>query len=191
MIVIIEGPDRTGKDTLVKNLITPMTIFATQPTHVLHYSNFKYVTNEESQGLSYMLYFSMFQLICKNTNINFILNRSHIGESVYSPIYRNYSGDYVFKMEERFKRMFPEEWNNIYLIVLIDNPIVLQERSDNKSLSKNKEDVTKELELFKTAYQKSNINSENKYLYNIDNKTTDQVYSDIHQFLFKRDVLDD
>ena len=29
-------------------------------------------------------------------DINLIFNRSHLGESVYSPLYRGYSGDFVF-----------------------------------------------------------------------------------------------
>ena len=36
-----------------------------------------------------------------DTDINLIFNRSHLGETVYSPLYRGYSGDYVFDIEKK------------------------------------------------------------------------------------------
>ena len=52
------------------------------------------------------MYDDMFKLMInsKDKDINLIFNRSHLGETVYSPLYRGYSGDYIFDIEKKYTK---------------------------------------------------------------------------------------
>lgn len=176
MIFIFEGPDRVGKDTQIKLLKCqfPGLFF-----HELHYTadivkNIK--DSDISLQYSKKYYNKMFGLIT-NSDENFILNRSHIGEFVYGPMYRNYNGEYVFEFEKKYNL---QNRKDIYLIVLIDEPINLINREDGKSHSKNLESKTIEIYKFKLAYDLSCI--KHKILININNKTPEKIFNEICDF---------
>ena len=100
MIIIIEGPDRVGKDSLIRNLNNR---FYKENLVNIHYSAIHpYDKKMSIRELSENINRTMFNLL--NTNFNFILNRAHLGEMVYAPKYRNYPGDYVFELEKNLKR---------------------------------------------------------------------------------------
>lgn len=158
--VIFEGLDRCGKDTQI-GLIQKS--FSSETFHVFHYSKIPLDTPEENREYSKRMYVDMFEIMKENKdkNRNFIFNRSHLGESVYAPLYRNYLGDYVFKIEEEYI----EDLNNkLYLVVLVNDPLILISREDGDSLSKNEEDILKEKQMFERAYEESKI--KNKILIN-------------------------
>jgi hypothetical protein len=176
--IIIEGPDRCGKDTqqnlIIKNL-------KDRVFHKLHYSNLPF--KDDSQlNLSYSieLYNSMFNLMltAKKESINLIFNRSHLGESVYAPLYRGYSGDYVFNIEKKYVNSLRE---NLYLITLIDNPDNIFSRDDGNSLFKNIHETEAEINGFVLAHKKSNI--KNKLLINIAGLNETAVSNIIFDYL--------
>ena len=74
------------------------------------------------------MYDDMFKMMMNNKEdgVNMIFNRSHLGESVYSPLYRNYSGDYIFDIEKKYVDKLRKE---LYLITLTNDPhTILKER---------------------------------------------------------------
>lgn len=176
MKVIFEAPDRCGKDTQIGLLQNFAWRSFAETFEVVHYSNNKYLSNEESRTYSYKLYSNMLENLRQKRNV--IFNRSHIGEYVYSPLYRNYDGSYVFNLEISNQIHFQDD---IYLIVLYDNAETLLDRDDGKSFSTSLEMKQKEIDSFKEAYKRSVI--QNKILINCFTLTEFQVHRKIVDFL--------
>ena len=110
------------------------------------------------------MYDDMFKMMIglKDSEISLIFNRSHLGETVYSPLYRDYSGDYIFDIEKEYVNDLKDK---LYLITLVGDPNIIQKRDDGLSHSSKLEDIQREVNLFTTAHRKSNI--KNKILINI------------------------
>jgi len=84
-----------------------------------------------------------------------IWNRSHLGEYVYSQMFRG-----ITKREIKEKIQIFEERNlsaEMYLITLTAEPIFFLSKEDGDSFSQNLEQKTRELELFKEAHSLSII----------------------------------
>ena len=171
MVIIIEGPDRVGKDSLIRNLNNR---FYRENLVNIHYSAIHpYDKKMPIRELSENINRTMFNLL--NTNFNFILNRAHLGEMVYAPKYRNYPGDYVFELEKNLKR------TDVFLILLTDSPETLAKRDDGKSISNKVQDIENEIELFRKALKMSGI--KNKLEISCCGKTKDQVASEAIKFI--------
>lgn len=172
--IILEGLDNTGKTTQINNIREE---FNSSFFLTFHLSNIKTKkwTKESYKGYFKNLYVEYFELI-ESDEYDLLFDRFHLGEFVYSPIYRNYSGDYVFQLEEII-----ENKNNVYLIVLIDEVKNLLKREDGKSHSIKIEDKQKEIDLFIEAFNKSKI--KNKLLININGKTEQEVFKEIKDFV--------
>lgn len=153
MVIIVEGVDRVGKSTLVNKLQKLLN------AKVIHSQK---IDKEEDAKKYYKDLLSSFEnykdevLIC---------DRCHLGEIVYSPIYRNYSGLYVYDYEQT-----TDFWNNnVYLFLLTDTPENLRKRDDGNSLDINK--LEEEIQSFNLAFEGSNI--KNKFI--VDSNETDFI----------------
>ena len=126
------------------------------------------------------MYDDMFKLmmLSKDNGINIIFNRSHLGETVYSPLYRGYSGDYVFDIEKKYVNYLRE---NLYLITLINDPHIIWNRDDGKSFYKNEEGIKAEVDGFQRAHRLSKI--KNKLILNIGTMGADDISKIIVDFL--------
>ena len=88
----------------------------------------------------------MFELL--KTNIPIIFDRTHLGELVYAPTYRDYSGDYVLNMEAGI------DTSNCRLILLTTSDLdVGVDDGGGFDWSKRKE----EQEAFMKAFDRSHI----------------------------------
>lgn len=177
MILLLDGLDRCGKDTQLKKIKQYFEENLNQVFHVLHYSNIKC---KDSRLASEYYYQEMFGLIdfAEKQNINLILNRSHIGEYIYAPLYRNYSGQFIFNIEQEFAHTI-DKFSNLHLFIFIDKPENLIKREDGLSFSKDLEQKKKEINAFKDAYERSFIY--NKYLININELNENQVFEIIKE----------
>lgn len=98
---IVEGVDRLGKSTLIKNIMNELGYYL-----YIHYSKpeklAKYENLEASPEFLFnaKAYRQMFEIIEDRHRI--IFDRAHLGEIVYSPMYRGYSGDYVLDLEQEY-----------------------------------------------------------------------------------------
>ena len=182
--IIIEGTDNVGKDTQQDLIIKNMSDYV---FHKLHYSSLPFKDDTEKHTTySKELYESMFLLMMKSkvgykkgdTDINIIFNRSHLGETVYSPLYRGYSGDYVFDIEKKFTKALRED---LYLITLTNDPHTILKRDDGKSFYGNEEEVKAELDGFKRAHRLSTI--KNKLHINVGTMSAIEVSNIITDFL--------
>lgn len=97
---IIEGLDRLGKSTLIEGIL-----HETGYHQVIHYAKpqkLDYYSWEPNFLQKYQRdAFDVMFNILKNVN-HIILDRAHLGECVYAPMYRGYSGDYVFEQERKY-----------------------------------------------------------------------------------------
>ncbi len=182
MIVILEGLDRCGKSTQIRKM-QPLLI--DKPLQVMHYMAIKgFDDNSDVKEYSEKMYKQMFHILLTNyPDNNFILDRAHIGEVVYSPIYRDYSGDYVYEIEEDFKSHFAKFWNQIYLITFVDKADNLISRDDGLSFTTKIDKKNVEINSFISATDKSLIT--NKLILNIDGKDEEVVYEEIKKFIKK------
>ncbi|MBR4590102.1 hypothetical protein [uncultured Methanobrevibacter sp.] len=194
IIVILEGPDNTGKDTqqklIIKNLYKQKGLVF--QTH--HFSNCPFNSKKDHIAYSKKMYTDMFTTIqnyCQH-NISAIFNRSHLGEAVYSPLYRNYNGDYVFNIEKKWKNTVITHYingqkyedkilNDIYLIVFVGDKNVIFSRDDKLSFYKDAEGVQNERELFEQAFEKSII--PHKILIDVTGKNIEEVNNIVMNFL--------
>lgn len=171
MVIIIEGPDRVGKDSLIKSLKNR---FYRENCIELHYSGVKpYDGGMSVKDVSVEINKNMFKIL--NTDFNFIVNRAHLGEMVYAPKYRNYPGDYVFELEKNLKR------TDVFLIILTDKAETLAKRDDGESFSNKVQDIENEIELFRKALKMSGI--KNKLEISCSGKTKEQVASEAIKFI--------
>jgi thymidylate kinase len=167
----VKVPDNVGKGTQIQ-LLKRYLEENDQLLHVLHYSNIK---GKDVYQRSQVYYQQMFML-CEyalSSNISLILDRAHLGETVYSPLYRNYNGDYVFELE----RDLIKHQGGYHLVVFIADPETLVHREDGFSFSKDLEAKRDEIDRFVNAYNKSTI--KNKHLIDITNKDVPTVWKEL------------
>ena len=116
--------------------------------------------------------FNLMLHLSKFKNAGMICDRSHLGEMVYGPIYRNYTGEYVLDIEAVYNVM-KTFWDNVILITLVDKPERLIERDDGLSFSIDVDKKTTEINNFKNAHDKSTI--KHKYIIDIETFDADAV----------------
>jgi thymidylate kinase len=197
-LILLEGGDRLGKSSLIEGLCKYFNFDnviirhfgkppeGLSPKEVLDYQ-FKCFNNEaqlvhEIKRLFHYTKYSYYNDII-------IWNRAHLGEYVYSQMFRN--GD---PKELKEKLLFWEKFNlnyknepyfQVYLITLIADPEFFLSREDGNSFSKCLEEKTKELELFKEAHNFSVI--ENKLLVKVDKerqfRTKEEILNEVINFI--------
>jgi hypothetical protein len=177
-LIIIEGSDNTGKSTQASLLIKKLKDIVFQK---LHYSSLPFKDDTDLHiTYSTRMYDDMFKLmtLMKDNHINAIFDRSHLGETVYSPLYRQYSGDYVFDIEKNYVNELSKE---LYLITLVNDPNIIFKRDDGLSFYKNEEGVKAEVDGFIRAHRLSKI--KNKLLVNVGTMSADEVCEVILNFI--------
>jgi thymidylate kinase len=147
-LIICEGPDRVGKDTLISFIKSKINDY-----EVIHFSTPEGKTNEEKIAFQKSSFRVAFENVKSRTH-DIIHNRSHIGENVYGRKYRQYNPEWIFDLEREFDYHKDSE---IYLILLIADPAFLLKNEDGLSLSNKLEDKQEELELFIKSFTKSVI----------------------------------
>lgn len=192
-IYIIEGLDKLGKSFLINNIKNKLGFF-----QVIHFgkpekldiynsaSGLKVFEGDEEplvqvekENVHQFLYqaesFRNAMLMCKS-GARIIFDRSWLGEAVYAPLYRGYSGDYVFSLE---KRTHVAE-NNIRLILLTEDFTIAKHFvSDGESFDDDKR--WEEQADFISAFHKSAI---------VDKRIINVTASD-GKFRNQEDILQD
>lgn len=172
MFIIIEGPDNVGKTTLINKLTNHFNYMTFQ---CLHYGMVKHPTLEQHVAYNKKQYTELFKMMQHHTtldNAGIICDRAHLGEMVYGPIYRGYTGEYVLDIEKEFINYKPI-WDNLFLITLTDKAERLIEREDGESFSIDLDKKLTELANFRHAHESSNI--VHKYTVDIETFDADAV----------------
>src|SRR6266496_2678008 len=100
---LIEGLDRLGKDTLIAGIQHRrgyhQVLHYSKPLRLDCYSSANgFAAERRYQEASFR---TLFQFL-RHVDAPIICNRAHLGECVYAPLYRGYSGGYVFEIESDF-----------------------------------------------------------------------------------------
>lgn len=142
--IIIEGIDRIGKDTLISLLNNKLGYQIVHSTKPKSLEAFKYDLEKYQEN-----YFSKWFSIME-THSGFIFNRFHLGEYVYSTLYRDYiPGSYLYKYESR------EKIKNDTLLILLYTDDFSIIKDDGNSIDFSK--IEKEQKLFISAFKNSLI----------------------------------
>ena len=177
-IIIIEGPDNTGKNTLINDILEHNEV-----VKVIHCGKPNPLGNVL---LNQYVSFRNLAEIAINDFVNttldnkvediIIFNRYHIGEYVYGQIYRNENPIQILEVikmiEDKILANIPQD--NIYYIQLLSTSSeLLQMNDDGKSFSDAKlELIEKEQQLFKEAYEKSQF--KNKHIIYVNKENSNE-----------------
>jgi hypothetical protein len=158
MIVIIEGPDRVGKDSLLSQGVF------TEYEHI-HCGSPKLKTKDYYYGYYTGLYQSLNQL-----NNRVALNRSSIGEYVYGPLYRNNEYE-LLDIVDPHQIITNHE---VRIITLIDSVETLLSREDGESFGKTLQ--AKKDEIYRFIKVTEFFNGA---VVNCAGKTSNEVYEEV------------
>jgi thymidylate kinase len=165
-LLIIEGTDRTGKDTLIKSLM------AKYPnSEMVHWGYPVGDTNDEKteyqkMSFGYLMRWFKFKKIMGNLDL-LIWNRSHIGEYVYGTIYRDsYPQLWIPELEDEFLK----DDKDVYLVLLQADAEFIVSQEDGKSYSDRLEDKQLEIAKFEEAFNNSIILNKTKIKVNNGNE---------------------
>jgi thymidylate kinase len=189
-LLIIEGPDRCGKNTLIKNLTSQAENFV-----VRHFGSAKGKDDNEKRNFQFQFFKKEFELASlrprfempdkeRYPNDIWIWNRAHLGEFVYGKMYRNTQPEsWVMKMEEMYGLDIDP---SVYLLLLTADPEFLCKRDDGLSFSAEIDKKSQELASFKDAFDKSKIL--NKKIINVSNGENYLdaaiILDEVNKFLF-------
>lgn len=181
MTIILEGLDNVGKSTQIRK-IQPLLL--DKPIHIMHYMNIKgFDDMNDVRDYSEHMYRNMFHIASVfYFRDHFVMDRAHIGEVVYSPMYRGYDGSYVYDIEREFIN-FSKFWDEVYLITFIDKPENLIKRDDGLSFTTQLEKKQTEIDAFIEATNRSGI--KNKLILDINGKNEDEVFDIIKDFIIR------
>jgi len=178
-LIILEGGDRLGKSTLIKGLCEYLNYdnvtirhFGKPPKGMTPQEvlDFQFKAFNAELYIFYNLH-SREQVLTPYYPEIMIWNRSHLGEYVYSQMFRGGNPQELKKKLLDFEKGFISF--EVYLITLTADTDFFFERekleNDGSSLSKSLKEKTKELQLFKEAHDFSII--ANKLLVKVDKET--------------------
>lgn len=161
MIYAIEGMDNCLKDTIIyelRSILPPA-------TQVLKFSNPpKGVHAKEYQMKHFQDMFDLMESTLAVNKRHLILNRSHLGEFVYAPIYRKYDADWIFEMEKAFLAKKNHSEQSALLLFYDSSNQKLKLREDGKSFSElDDAKMNNERERFLQAFDKSHFEHKMKF----------------------------
>ncbi len=197
---LIDGIDRLGKSTLIKRIQDeygyhlvihydkPPVLQKNMETALILRSipdclngrdqELSHLSNEDLARYLYQEHTNLFMFELLQTNTPIIFDRTHLGETVYAPLYRKYSGDYVFKMEYNFIKASKKTQDDVRLILLTSSNT---DMLVDDGLSFDPAKKGEEQKMFIDAFNKSQI--KNKVLVDVHDgnggyKSYDQVFKE-------------
>jgi thymidylate kinase len=181
-IIIIEGPDNCGKDTLISRLKDyykdVRVIHAGIPTS-------KNLFEFYYDGLIHDTLAGYYD----NSISAVIHNRSIYGEYIYGPKYRHESKELVegliHKLEVGQLRTFIFSRDLYFILLTSSSSDLLVKNDDGLSYSSKKSDIEDELQTFNDIFDKSIIENKKKVFVNDGNnfRCKDDIYKDIISFI--------
>ena len=183
-LIIIEGTDNTGKDTLISKILE------TYPTATIIHCG-KPLTKKYSsieQDELFKLYAN--NIVNKkydNTHV-IIMNRSHIGEYVYGVLYRGRSKEEVEEMIFNVNDIlsYRKDLKIKYIQLLSKSEKLLKHNEDGKSLSNgNAEKILTEAKQFEEIFSLVNIDDKRLiYVNDGDNfRSREDIFNEAIRFI--------
>lgn len=184
-ILIIEGCDRSGKDTLINELKNDY-----GKVLVLHSG---IPSNDDTKDLySYYydnLIYSTLDAYYNTDNDLVIHNRSMYGEYVYGTKYRSEDRESVLKaisnLEEGQLNTFIKKDQLYFVLLSSTDSSVLANNDDGNSYSSKVSDIQDELNLFKEVFDRSKIKNKRIVYINDGSKFRSKrdIYNEVNSFI--------
>lgn len=163
-LLIIEGLDNVGKDTLINSLIEQY-----PNSKMVHWGYPQGNTNEEKtayQEMSFGYYMREYSFLKARNKLDLLIwNRSHIGECVYGPMYRESDSQWIYDLEKEFLVNSSE----VYLVYLHGDIEFLLKNDDGESFTTDINKKLHEQKLFNEAVNQSQITNKLKIKVNDGN----------------------
>jgi thymidylate kinase len=169
--ILIEGIDRLGKSTLISNIQKALGFYPS-----IHYAKPIVDAYKTPFDAQYDAFVKGMRLI-NSSPVSIIFDRFHLGEYVYSPLYRDYDGSYIFELEQRYKIL-----DKCILIVLTTSNFdcLIDDGEGYNFDNKQSENIS-----FLEAFEKSNINQ--KKIVNVSNsegfRNPEDIANDVLTFI--------
>lgn len=158
-VIIIEGTDNTGKNTLIQGLCElynhVMLIHCTTPP--------KKYTNTQKAMYQDASFYSYANKLCSHFYDDVadivIFNRAWYGEYVYGTLYRNRTKESVKNMLDTIETSLNEVNSlDVYYVQLVcDSTELLKKNDDGKSISNRIDNIIHETDLFVEAFSNSSL----------------------------------
>lgn len=185
-LIIIEGTDNTGKDTLISKILekypTATIIHCGKPLT-------KKYSSDEQDELFNIYVNNIIKRKYDNTHV-IIMNRSHIGEYVYGVLYRNRSKDEVCEMIFNINDIlsYRKDLEIRYIQLLSKSESLLRNNEDGKSLSNgNAEKILKEAKQFEEIFNIINIDDKSKKLIYVNDgdkfRSREDIFNEAWKFI--------
>jgi thymidylate kinase len=161
MIFFIEGTDCAGKSTVIDLLLEGFKQADSRIKFVTHhFEKPKGKNNEQRYGYQQGQFQMMFDWICKPEfkDFHWIFDRSHIGEYVYGPLWRDKEPEYLPDLEDEFLKNYHGDALAVYIKC---DPNIVQERFKKHRLDETcppKKEIEDNQKRFEAAMAKSKMN---------------------------------
>lgn len=190
-INIICGGDRLGKNSIIENLCKHYNYdnvhvrhLGKPPKELTKFDAFQFQKDAfEKEG---KIINTLYKLDCNKCYFENILlfNRFIYGEYVYGHMFRSLDKDVIMEYLYTYERRYLLN-KHVNLIMLTADPEFFLSKEDGNSFSKNLEQKTKELELFKEVFDKSLIPK--KYMIKVNEgnqyKSKETIFNNILNFI--------
>lgn len=183
-IIIIEGTDNVGKDTVIKQLLNKY-----KHAKVYHCEKPKSKDAKEAAIEQYNSFLSLAKENSTSKDEIIIHNRSWYGEYVYGVKYRNNNEDEVKKSILEFENILLDNINDVCLIMLLsNNSDFLVKNDDGLSISKAKKELIEdETKRFEEIFKFSTI--PNKHIIYVNDgenwRTKEEIINKIYELVEK------
>lgn len=187
-IIIIEGQDNTGKDTLINKLKSLL-----KDVDIIHCEKPESTNNKDAALEQDSLFFDIISVILKSSNEhNILLNRAWYGEYVYGCIYRGRSDDdvkqliYIIENIIKEHKELHDDFDIYYINMYCDSENLLYNNDDGKSLSDAKIELLKEeARRFKEIFDYSSLNKKNIKVNDGDSfRNLEDIHNEVIAFVF-------
>lgn len=182
-LIIIEGTDNTGKDTLINKIIeripTVTLIHCSKPVS-------KKFSSEEQDALFETYARAIVDHKYDNTHV-IVMNRSHIGEFVYGCLYRNRRCTEVESMIAKIDNILleREDLEVRYVQLLCNSNVLLNRNEDGKSLSEGDlQKINNEIEAFDYIFGRSLLEKKLIYVNKGDEfRSRESIFNEVWNFI--------
>jgi thymidylate kinase len=147
-VYAVEGIDRLGKSTLIDSIMQRLGYY-----EVIHFAKPKQLDYYRGSLEIYQRESFINSMVLASSGARIIFDRWHLGEAVYAPLYRGYSGDYVFELESHHDI----DLADVRLILLTEDFDYGRHFVDDGESLGAIENREKEQALFLAAFEKSHI----------------------------------
>ena len=182
-VIIVEGPDCVGKDSLIKRL----TEYFNNSVKVIH-AGIPSSSDLHDYYYNGLLHETLDAYYAHKYNA-VIHNRSMYGEYVYGPKYRNENKEYVAHLINDLElaqlKTFILSNELLFILLNSDSSEVLVKSNDGLSISNKESDIKDEMKAFDEIFDKSRIKNKLKVLVNSGNqfRPKEDIFKEVTSFI--------